>query len=773
MKLVNLGKHFTDRWTDAKLLVFAAQLVLLASGAILYFVATPHIAGLVWATGAGLALVSLLIEIAISILHGQFALDVIAALAMAAALLLGEYLTGIIIALMYSGGQALEVFAQGRVKRAMDALLAAAPRTASRFTDGHLEEVAVSDIMPGDRIMVRRGEVVPVDGRLSTISAVLDQSTLTGESLPVHFETGASLLSGATNAGDAFEMHAERTSAESTYSGIVRLVEGAQTSKSPIMRVADRYASVVLLITSAASTAAWLISGDPLRALAVLVVATPCPLILAVPIAILSGVSHCARKGILVKGGEALERLSQIRTVLLDKTGTITDGRAQLVEVQTFENFDAQLVLRLAASLDQGSNHVLAEAIISAARKRGLSLHTPEKLKEEPGRGIEGEVDGYRVALGGFDFMRSHAGDITRLQQMEDWARRKGLSSVVVMVNDRVVGVLLLADRIRPEAPTVLRRLKESGIDRVVLLTGDNADVATTVAVSLGIDDVRSDMKPQDKIAAVIAEKARGRVLMVGDGVNDAPALAAADVGVAMGARGAAASSEAADVVLLVDRLDRLVTALQIAGRARSIALQSAFAGVALSGLAMVAAMLGYLPPIGGALLQELIDVAVILNALRALGEPLRLCGTAHRLGSLELGALEEEHLELAGILDEIRDVADKVPHLPAGELLARLTALNAMLVERLLPHEKRDEGEVHPRLGNRAPRSSEFAGLSRSHMEIQSRSRIFGLLVISLSSSPEDMERREIQRVLDGLEAIVRLHFEQEEELYRMLESN
>jgi heavy metal translocating P-type ATPase len=602
---------------------------------------------------------------------------------------------------------------------------------------------------------------------------LLDQSTLTGEALPVSVDMGGAILSGATNAGEAFEMQATSTSADSTYSGIVRLVEGAQRSKAPIMRIADRYSLFFLLGTLLVGGMAWLLSGDPHRALAVLVVATPCPLILAVPVAILSGVSLCARRGILVKSGEALERLATVKTVLLDKTGTITDGRARLVETRTFDGFDPLLLLRLAASLDQGSPHVFAQALVEASRARGLTLENPIAIKEQPGAGIEATIGNFKVALGGPAYIVAQEGDPERIAQIDAFTRGKGMNAVVVMVDSLVCGALLLADHIRPETPTVLRQLRAVGVARIVLLTGDHADQASAVSQALNLDGFQSGMHPSDKAGAVQAERANGPVLMIGDGVNDAPALAAADVGVAMGARGAAASSEAADVVILVDRLDRLVTALNIARRSRLIALQSAFAGIGLSVGAMVIASLGYLPAIEGAVLQELIDVAVILNALRALTGPLRLWGVspAH-VSAKQLVELEGDHRQLSAIVDEIRNVADQIPGMQGADVHRHLTELNRLLAKKLLPHEERDESELYPKLGSTSAGLSPLTGMSRTHMEIRRGCTALRRLTEALSAAPTVPERREIQRILDGLEAITRLHFDQEDEIYRLLEA-
>jgi heavy metal translocating P-type ATPase len=362
------------------------------------------------------------------------------------------------------------------------------------------------------------------------------------------------------------------------------------------------------------------------RALAVLVVATPCPLILAVPVAIVSGVSLAARHGVLVKGGGVLERLARVRSLVIDKTGTLTIGRASLAATHALNHFPEAEILRFAASLDQASNHVIAEALVSAARERGLALSPPQDVREVAGAGLEGVVDGRRVTIGGVGFVRERCGidDLPLPAETE----REGNIVVAVAIDGVAEGALVLADEIRPEAAMVLTAFRQRGIDRIVLASGDHADVTNAVAAELDVDEVKSGLTPEEKVEAVLAEREHGPVMMIGDGVNDAPALAAADVGIAMGARGAAPSSESADAVLLVDRLDRIAEVMDVARRSRRIALQSVYVGIGLSFAAMGFAALGYLPPVQGALLQELIDVAVIVNALRALrdrpaGEPI------------------------------------------------------------------------------------------------------------------------------------------------------
>ena len=571
----------------------------------------------IWTAATLPVLVALLSEIVISLRRGDVGLDIVAALSMLAALIFAEYLAAVIIALMYAGGKYLESFAERRASREMTALLARVPRTTVRYQDGKLEEVDLESVEPGDRLLVRQGDVVPVDGSVVEGLAVLDQSALTGESIPVQHKTDDAVISGSTNVGAAFDMLASRRAVESTYAGIVRLVAAAQRSRAPMSRLADRYALAFLAATIALAGVAWLWSADPIRAVAVLVVATPCPLILAVPVAIVSGLSRAAKQGILIKGGKALETLAQVRALVLDKTGTLTHGRARIVSNGVASDIPPDEVLRLAASLDQASKHIIAQTIVDEARTRNLNLSVPSDVREAAGEGIEGYVDGHRVIVGGLRYvMRRAATPTLSSLGME---KVPGAIAVAVAIDGRLAGVLILADELRAGTETLLRNLRALGIERIILATGDRRDVAEMVARGLSIDVVRSELTPDQKTLIVLSERKNGPVMMIGDGVNDAPALAAADIGLAMGAKGAAASAEAADIVLLVDQLDRVLPAIEIARRSRFIALESVYVGIGLSLAGMVAAAFGLITPVQGALLQEVIDVAVILNALRAL----------------------------------------------------------------------------------------------------------------------------------------------------------
>ncbi|CUH67458.1 Silver exporting P-type ATPase [Thalassovita gelatinovora] len=601
-----------DRLKTAILLVAMAGLV---SGLAFYVIGRADLAGAAWLIGVLPALAALLIEILRSIGRGEVGLDIVAALSMTAALVFGETLAAAVVAVMYSGGTFLESFAEGRARREMHDLLSRVPRTATRYLNGGLEDVPLDRIEAGDRLLIRQGDVVPVDGKVTSDAAFVDTSALTGESLPLRLSRGAEAMSGSTNAGDAFDLTATRRAAESTYAGIVRLVEEAQQSKAPMSRLADRWSLGFLVVTVVIAFAAWRFTGDPIRAVAVLVVATPCPLILAVPVALVAGLSRAAHFGVLIKGAGPLETMARIRTLILDKTGTLTDGRPQIVSIDSHDGMSADDILRLAAALDQASKHPVAQAIVAAAKARGLVLPVPSEVAEIPGEGVVGSVEGHKVIVGGDGFVANRvgrpAGDHPGLAV--------GSVLVAVAVDGHMAGHLVMSDPLRKGTRAMLSGLRREGIGRILMATGDRAEVAERVTEGLGLDGVRANLTPDQKVLLVLTERKNGPVMMVGDGVNDAPALAAADVGVAMGARGAAASAEAADVVLLVDRVDRLGPGIEIARAARRIAVESVVAGIGLSVAGMIAAAFGYLTPVQGALLQEVIDVAVILNALRAL----------------------------------------------------------------------------------------------------------------------------------------------------------
>jgi len=595
----------------------------LALGGVIHIFEPGDAGDLVWAAAIVLTLIPLSWSVLRTLMRGDVGVDAIALVAMVGALALGEYLAGAVIALMLSGGNALEAAAGRRARRELTALLERAPRIAHRRRGEKLEEVPVEEIGVGDWILVRAGEVVPVDGAVQSATAVIDESTLTGEPLPSSHPRGSTVSSGTANAGEAFDMRATRTASESAYAGIVSLVQEAEKQRAPFVRMADRYAAILLPVTLVVAGTAWAVSGDPVRALAVLVVATPCPLILAAPVALISGVSRAAHRGVIAKGGGTIEKLGRARTVLFDKTGTLTHGRPEIEQVKSADGLDADEVLRLAASLDQLSAHVLAEALVHGTEGRGIELEFPEDVIEEPGQGVEGLVGDHRVAVGSGDWLRRRGySGAEGAERLLGRSTEPGLARVLVGVDGGLAGAVLMADHLRDDAGELTAALRRAGIERVALVTGDQQAVGEAVGRTVGVDRVFAECSPDEKIEVV--RRARelsdgGGVVMVGDGVNDAPALALADVGIAMGGIGATVSSETADAVIAVDRVDRVVDALRIGQRSLAIARQSIVGGLSLSFIAMGFAALGYIPPVAGALLQEGIDVAVILNALRAL----------------------------------------------------------------------------------------------------------------------------------------------------------
>ncbi|WP_290546725.1 heavy metal translocating P-type ATPase [Aestuariivirga sp.] len=587
----------------------------LAGGLLAPLVGLGAVQSWIWGVPAGAVLAVLLYEIVTSLLEGEVGLDLVAGISISAALAFGETLAAGVVALMYAGGQLLEDYAANRARADMKALLARAPKTALRYSDGRIVEVAIDAIRPGDRLLLRQGDIVPVDGRVSNGRALLDMAALTGESVPVKCLEGQDVQSGARSLDTAFDMVATRPASESTYAGIVRLVQAAQAAKAPMVRLADRYALVFLFFTVALAGGTWYLTGDHIRMLAVLVSATPCPLILAVPVAIIAGMGKAARRGVLMKGGPVLETMARATTLVIDKTGTLTKGRAELAGIIPEGPWEPDEMLRIAASLEQASAHVTASSIVAAAQGRGMTLSYPTEVRETAGEGLEGIVDGRRVIAGGHDFV---AGKLKLFDAVRP-EHEPGTALAALAIDGQLAGCFLLADGIRPETPIALERLRQAGITRIVLASGDSQAVVDRVGDGLGLDLLRGGLKPEEKVAIVKAEHQSAITLMVGDGVNDAPALAVADVGISMGATGSAAATESADVVLLVDDLTRLAEGLSAARRARAIAVQSVLAGLGMSFAAMLAAAFGYITVVEGALLQEAIDVAVILNALRAL----------------------------------------------------------------------------------------------------------------------------------------------------------
>jgi heavy metal translocating P-type ATPase len=738
-------------------------------GAMAHVLGRSTLAHWLWIAGTVPVVAGLAWNSARDLLGGRMGIDAIALISMSAALVLGEPLAANIVAVMYAGGSLLEDFAVRRAERDLRALVDRAPRIAHRRQADAISDVTVDAVASGDTLLVRSGEVIPVDGMIYVVGpagAVIDASVLTGEPLPVTLRAGDVVYSGTINAGDTFEMRATAVSSQSAYAGIVRLVTAAQTAKAPFMRLADRFALLLLPVTLVLAGAAWQWSGDPIRGLAVLVAATPCPLILAAPIAFISGVARAARRGILVKGGGPLEALAHTHTVMFDKTGTLTVGGARLIGIETRPGVEPDEVLRLAASLEQASPHVVATAIVAAARSKGFALQMPIDVQEDHGAGLSGNIDGKRVTVGSqthVDGIRQPEGWAHRAQRRASW---RSALSVFVAVDGRTIGALLLGDEIRREMPRALQSLRAAGVRRIVMVTGDRAEAAETIAAALDLDAVLADRVPADKVKAVATEQRRHSTVMVGDGINDAPALATASVGIAMGARGASASSEAADVIILVDRLDRVAEALVIARRTRRIAMQSIVIGMALSGCAMLAAAFGWLSPIAGALSQEAIDVAVIFNALRALGPGLRIGRS--RMPTDALAELDLGHKSLDITLDRLRAIADALDDASPERAACLISEAAGLVGRNVAKHEQDDETIVYPKLSVYLPDGHGLGAMSRAHREIRHQTRLLARIASGLSGPEIDRYMiRDAQRVIEAVEALVRLHSAQEADIY------
>lgn len=544
--------------------------------------------------------------------EGTYGVDILAATAIIVAVVMQEYWAAMIIVLMLTGGESLEDYAEHRASHELDALLTRAPQKARLLRGKQEIEVKASDVREGDKLIIRPGEVVAVDATILEGTSSFDESSLTGESLPEVKTNGQSVMSGSINLESAVTVTALHSAANSQYQQIIKLVRAAKQTKAPFVRMADRYAIPFTIVSFGIAGIAWAISGDSLRFLQVLVVATPCPLILAAPIAIISGMSRATKEGIIIKNGSALEKLALAQTFAFDKTGTITKGTPAVDQITTYNGFTSNEVITVAAALEQNSNHVLAKAITEKAHQSNQKIPKVKNVREITGKGLHARLNGKDILVGRLSLLEEHN------VSLPDTLNRSIQQTASYVVVDQVLaGVITFHDEVRPEAKKTLSRLTALGVRHHIMVTGDNSSTAKTVAKKVGIRDFFANALPGDKIQAVQKTDAKP-VAFVGDGVNDAPVLTASDVGIALGARGSTAASESADVVIMLDNLGHVADGRAIARRTFFIAKQSISIGIGLSVILMLIFATGAFKPIYGAVIQEIVDIVVIVNALRA-----------------------------------------------------------------------------------------------------------------------------------------------------------
>jgi heavy metal translocating P-type ATPase len=581
------------------------SLVSLALGLWLDFQGSEF-AWLAWSVGAAIGLVLAINWVIAAIKDGEFGSDSLAVIAILATAITNEWLAASVISVMLATGRALEKWAEGKARRKLELLLERAPRTANRITDsGLVEEIPVDEVLVGDRILVRSGEVVPIDGELNS-PGTFDESALTGEPLPQSLAIGEEIESGVVNASGSVEIRAMRVAEQSTYANLIRLVKNSSANSASGVRIANKWAIFFVPFSIAFSLLTWLITGEVDRAVAVIVAATPCPLILAVPVALISGMSRASGRGAIIKGGAALERLARAKVVMVDKTGTLTHGGPAVTEVVVSPGEDQDHILSIVASLEQHSPHIIAKALVAKARELGLDFLPVSEVSENPGEGISGMVDAKWVKIG------------QPTLPLPIWAPMNHALLVSVEMDGKIVAILGLDDPVRPDARATIDSLRGLGIERILLVSGDREQTSRSVGEAVGVDEVHFNCRPEDKLRLVDVELARspGTVVFAGDGINDAPALTRASAGVAMGAHGTTAASEAADVVIVEDSIKQLAIAIDVAKGARARAVQAAGGGMTLAMFAMVAASFGLLDATGSALAQEFIDIAAILWAL-------------------------------------------------------------------------------------------------------------------------------------------------------------
>lgn len=571
----------------------------------------------IWSGGLYVAffIVVTLVGMIRDMVRGNWGLDILAVVAMVSTLAVGEVLASIIVVLMLSGGEALEDYAQHRAARDLENLLKHSPAIAHVLKDGAPQDVDVENVEPGDRLLIKPNEIVPVDSTLISDEASFDESSLTGESLPVTKSAGDEILSGVVNGTTAVTVTAIKRAHESQFQQIVALMSEAEENRAPIVRLADRYAIPFTVLSLVIGGVAWFVSGSATRFAEVMVLATPCPLLIAAPVAFIGGQAQASRNGVIVKSGAVLEQLSRIQSALFDKTGTLTRGTPEVTRIVPALGWGEDELLRLTASAERYSTHALARGIIQATQDRSLRLSDTDTADEVATNGVWAVIDGRDVRVGKKSFIEESVGDI------DVPALEPGEGAAFVAIDGAYAGAVMLADQMRPETPRVISWLRDNGVKRVSMLTGDNSHTAQHIADLAGIDDVQADLLPPDKVR-LAAETTPGPVLMVGDGINDAPVLARADVGLAIGAKSATAASEAADGVILRNSLRSVPEVVAISRHTVSVALTAIWLGIILSVGLMLVAATGAIPAVFGALTQEVVDLVAILYALLALRSP-------------------------------------------------------------------------------------------------------------------------------------------------------
>ncbi|MDT2558818.1 heavy metal translocating P-type ATPase [Lactococcus petauri] len=588
-------------WQKLVLVFFIAAASLLAQFAF----NAPLIARFIITVAGGILALSMFIEMVKTLRKGNYGVDLLAITAIIATLLVGEYWASLIIILMLVGGETLEDYAAGRANRELSALLQKTPDIAHVMQEGKVVDMDLDDVEIGAHLLIKPMEVVPIDGVLLSEAAILDESSVTGETKPNELQQGDEILSGAINGSSSIEIRTSVAASESQFQKIVALVREAEATPANFVRLADRYAVPFTIMAYIIAAVAYFISGDPVRIAEVLVVASPCPLILAAPIAFVSGMSRSSKNGFLIKNGTIIEKLATAKAIFFDKTGTITDGKIEVDAIVPAEGISQEELLNIVYTIEKSSTHILAKAVSSYAESHNVQSLALENLSEVAGLGVTGQINGQLIKIGRASFVGAPEG--------LDFE-----TAFYVSRDGQYIGAVTFSDTLRANAPAVIKDLRQTGFESITMLTGDNARVADKIAAQVGITEVYSNMLPEEKLAKIQASTIHPTI-MVGDGVNDAPALTLADVGISIGTGNNTVASEAADIVLLKNDLSSVTKAVHISRDTLTIAKQSVLIGIIICVILMLIAATGLIPAIIGALFQEVIDVVSILYALRAL----------------------------------------------------------------------------------------------------------------------------------------------------------